>query len=113
MGGGPSGVELAGTLGDTLSKWYTQMGGNPQDIRIVLLEKGAELLQDDINEHVRETALQALPRRVVPIELRFEHTVTAVEPDCIRFKYKNQADSSPASGWLAATQSHDPRLSST
>ena len=30
MGGGPSGVELASTLGDLLPKWYVDMGRQPQ-----------------------------------------------------------------------------------
>lgn len=108
MGGGPSGVELAATLGDLLPKWYAQLGGNPNDIRIILFEKDTDLLQGDINHYVRDTARVALSQRTVPTEFRFGHTVTAVEPDCVHFQYNGEGDRLPTATmiWTAGIAPH-------
>ena len=108
MGSGPSGVELAGTLGDLLPKWYAQYGGNPEEIRIVLFEQDTDLLRGDINNYVRDTARTALKRRTVPVEMRFGHTVTAVEPNCIHFEHQNQSGSLPTTTmvWTAGVAPH-------
>ncbi|WP_286194027.1 hypothetical protein [Scytonema millei] len=37
LGAGCSGVELAATLADLLPDWYAQIGGNKQEIRVVIL----------------------------------------------------------------------------
>jgi NADH dehydrogenase len=79
MGGGPSGVELAGTLGDLLPKWYADMGGDPKEIRLILFEQLPDLLRGDINKPVRDTARKALRQRTVPVDMKLEHRVTANE----------------------------------
>jgi NADH dehydrogenase len=106
MGAGPSGVEMAATLGDLLPNWYRELGGNPQDIRIVLLEKMPELLRGDINNDVRDTARKSLEQG--GIDLRFEHTVTGVYPDRIEFKYNDQVDAIPTATviWTAGICTH-------
>jgi NADH dehydrogenase len=108
MGGGPAGVELAGTLGDLLPNWYAELGGDPREIRLLLLEKETEILQEDINSHVREIARNSLKERSVPVELCFEHTVTAVEPDQIIYKYDQQTETLPAATfvWTAGVCCH-------
>lgn len=109
MGGGPSGVELAGTLADLLPKWYIQLGGNPDELRIVLFEQRADLLDGDINAPVRDTARTALQERcTLPVELRFEHTVKAVEPDCVRFEHCAQTETLPTTTmiWTAGVAPH-------
>ncbi len=108
MGGGPSGVELAGTLGDLLPKWYADLGGDPREIRLILFEQLPDLLQGDINNPVRDTAREALRQRTVPVDVKLEHTVTAVEPDCVRFKHNDQADTLPTATmiWTAGVTTH-------
>lgn len=108
MGGGPAGVELAGTLGDLLPKWYAQLGGDLREIRIVLLEQLPDLLREDINDRVRDTVRESLQQRTVPVELRFEHTVTAVYGDRIAFKHKDRQDTLPTNTiiWTAGVTTH-------
>jgi len=108
MGGGPSGVELASTLGDLLPKWYVDMGGNPREIRLVLFEQLPDLLRGNINNPVRDTAREALRQRTVPVDVKLEHTVTSVEPDCVRFKHNDRADTLPTATmlWTAGVTTH-------
>ncbi|MBD2306227.1 hypothetical protein H6G17_11950 [Chroococcidiopsis sp. FACHB-1243] len=47
LGDGRSGVELAATLADLLPDWYAQIGGNKQEIRVVILQRGKEILKGD------------------------------------------------------------------
>lgn len=108
MGAGPSGIELAGTLGDLLPLWYAKLGGDPQEIRIVLLEQMSEILRGDINNRVRDIARESLSQRTVPVELRLEHTVTAVQPDRIEFKHGEEVDTIPSQTvvWTAGVTTH-------
>jgi NADH dehydrogenase len=108
MGAGPSGIELAGTLGDLLPLWYAKLGGDPQEIRIVLLEQMSEILRGDINNRVRDIARESLSQRTVPVDLRLEHTVTAVHPDRIEFKHGEEVDTIPTQTlvWTAGVTTH-------
>ncbi len=45
IGGGPTGVELSATLADLLPNWYQERGGDPQEVRVVLLPNSAHNLQ--------------------------------------------------------------------
>lgn len=47
LGDGRSGVELAATLADLLPDWYAQISGNKQEIRVVILQRGKEILKGD------------------------------------------------------------------
>ncbi|MFP4298950.1 MAG: NAD(P)/FAD-dependent oxidoreductase [Spirulinaceae cyanobacterium] len=100
MGGGPAGVELAGTLGDLLPNWYADLGGDPQDLRLLLFEKDTEILQEDINAQVRDIARKSLQQRTLPVELCFEHRVTEVKRDRIVYQYQDQTHTLPQATFL-------------
>jgi NADH dehydrogenase FAD-containing subunit len=90
IGAGPSGVELSTTLADLLPEWYGQLGGDIQEIRIVLVDHNDEILKGDINAHLQETALQALKSCTVPVELLLGVSVEAVDRDCLRYCAKDR-----------------------
>lgn len=90
IGAGPAGIELAATLADLLPLWYEQLGGDPQEIRVLLLNRSAQILRDEINNHVRQIAVSALQHRAVPVELCFQCEVTAVGPDWVQYTHEGQ-----------------------
>lgn len=108
IGAGPSGVEMAGTLADLLPHWYEALGGNPQEIRVVLLNHGKEILEGDINSHLREIAEQELKKRAVPVEFIFGAEATAIRPDAVEYKRDEQTETLPASTivWTTGTNTH-------
>lgn len=108
VGAGPSGLELASTLADWLPGRYRQLGGDGSEIRIVLLHRGSEILQGDMNYNLRWTVHQSLPRRVVPIELEVETQVIAVRPDGLTLNVRGTSEDLPAATciWTAGTQAH-------
>ena len=105
IGAGPSGIELAATLADLLPDWYAQLGGNSEEIRVVLIHRGKEILQGDMNSRLRSTAQTALEKRTVPVELLMESEVTAVHANFVEFKRHTQPDVLPAATivWTAGT----------
>jgi NADH dehydrogenase FAD-containing subunit len=86
IGAGPSGVEIAATLADLLPHWYEALGGNPREIRVILLSHGNEILQGDINSHVRSTAQIELSKRDVPVEFILGASATAIRPQEVEYK---------------------------
>lgn len=108
IGAGPTGVELAATLADLLPNWYAQLGGNAQEIRVVLINRGTEILKGDINRHFREIAQNALQQRTVPVELLMEVEVSAVHANQVEFKRNHQPEALQAATivWTAGTQTH-------
>jgi NADH dehydrogenase len=88
VGAGPSGVEMAATLADLLPEWYAKLSGDYEEIRLVLVNHGREILSGDINSHLQETALNALNNRTLPIELLLGVKVTAVRPDSLEYRAK-------------------------
>ncbi|MGQ4650436.1 FAD-dependent oxidoreductase [Lyngbya aestuarii] len=108
IGAGPSGVEMAGTLADLLPRWYEALGGNPQEVRVVLLNHGQEILQGDINNALREVAEQELRKRVVPVEFLMEAEATAIRHDAVEYQRHNQQQTLPASTviWTTGTNTH-------
>jgi len=109
VGAGPAGVELAATLGDLLPKWYSGLGGDPEDIRLVVLELSSNMLVGDINDLVREVAKKALQERTVPVDLRFERKVTRVGGDEVEFKDKSdKVETLPAATtiWTGGVKTH-------
>ena len=106
-GAGPSGVEMAATLADLLPSWYVRLAGNIRDIRIVLVNHGEEILSGDVNAHLQETALEALKKRTVPVELLLGVKVTAVDADSLKYqaKDKDQIQTLPTKTtiWTAGT----------
>lgn len=85
VGAGHSGVETAATLADLLPHWYTSLGGDIEDIRIVPMDFVTEILpKDDIQ--LRETAQEALKNRTVPVELLLGAKVAAVDSDSVQYQ---------------------------
>ena len=109
IGAGASGVEMAGTLADLLPQWYQALGGDPQEVRVVLVNHGTEILEGDINSRLRDTAQTSLQhRRTVPVEFRFGAKVTAIRPNLIEYQHENQLQTLAASTivWTAGTNTH-------
>ena len=108
IGAGPSGVEMAGTLADLLPHWYEALGGNPQEIRVVLLNHGKEILSGDINSHLREIAEQELKKRAVPVEFLFGAEATTIRPEGIEYKRDGKPETLLASTiiWTTGTNTH-------
>ncbi|PSO96368.1 MAG: NAD(P)/FAD-dependent oxidoreductase [Cyanobacteria bacterium QS_9_48_30] len=108
VGAGPNGVEMAGTLGDLLPKWYENLGGNQEEIRVVLLNHGPNILKGDINQSLREAAGQELQKRTVPVELVMEAEATAVRPNELEYKRHDQTETLPTATviWTAGTHPH-------
>jgi NADH dehydrogenase FAD-containing subunit len=105
VGGGASGVEMAGTLGDLLPNWYAAMGGNPEEVRVVLLNHGEQILENDINSHLREIAKDALQKRTVPVELIVQAKATAIRSNEVEYQRGGQAEILPTSTviWTTGT----------
>lgn len=108
IGGGPTGVELAATLADLLPPWYEAMGGQPQDIRVVLVNRGPEILKGDINDPLRDTAHEELQHRAVKVEILTEAQATAIRPDSLDYKQGDKVETLPAATimWTAGTSTH-------
>ena len=108
IGGGPSGVEMAATLADLLPHWYEALGGNPQEVRVVLINHGSEILEGDINSHLRETAEQELQKRAVPVELIAGAEATAISRDSVEYKRDGKSEILSASTaiWTSGTATH-------
>ncbi len=108
IGAGPSGVEMASTLADLLPHWYEALGGNPQEIRVVLLNHGKNILEGDINNHLREIAEQELKKRAVPVEFIFGAEATAIRPEAVEYKRDGKPETLLASTviWTTGTNTH-------
>jgi NADH dehydrogenase FAD-containing subunit len=108
VGAGPTGVELAGTLADLVPHWYAKQGGNPQEVRVILLSRGAEILKGDINDPLREKAKVGLQKRAVAVELTTNATVTAVHPEKVEYEQNDETKQIPAYStfWTAGTATH-------
>lgn len=90
VGGGPTGIEMAGTLGDLLGNWYEKLGQTAQEIRILIINRPQQLLQGDINFHLREAVHQAFEHSPLTIELILGASVTKVTPCSLEYQQNNQ-----------------------
>ncbi|MEH2236839.1 NAD(P)/FAD-dependent oxidoreductase [Nostoc sp.] len=108
VGGGSSGVEMAATLADFLPHWYEVLGGNSGEIRIVLLNHGKEILNDDINNPLRPIAEKELQKRRIPIEILTGAKVTTIHPNAIEYKHNEQIKTlaTHTAIWTAGTSVH-------
>jgi demethylphylloquinone reductase len=108
VGAGPAGVELACTLADILPVWYDQLGGDYDDLRIVLVNRSGEILKGDINSRLQKTAQHALAERTVPVELLLNTAVAAIQPDGIAYSQQGNPNFLAAAtiAWTAGTASH-------
>ncbi len=107
VGGGPSGVEMVATLADFLPQWYAELGGNAEEIRVLLVNHG-ELLEGDVNSQLRTAAKQALQERTVPVEVIIGAKVTAIHPDRLEYQRNDQTEILGAGTivWTAGTNTH-------
>ncbi len=99
---------MAGTLADLLPNWYKALGGNPQEVRVVLINHGEQILEGDINSHLREIAEDELQKRAVPVELILRAKATAIRPDAVNYDRDGKQETLPASTaiWTAGTTTH-------
>lgn len=107
VGAGPSGVEMAATLADLLPQWYEKLGGDFEDIRIVLVNHGREILKGDANSHLQDTALNALKNRTIPVKLLLGAGVTKVKSDRLKYQLKDESETktlqTKTTVWTAGT----------
>jgi demethylphylloquinone reductase len=83
IGAGPAGIELACTLGDLLPLWYADLGGDIDEVRVVLINRSRDLLKGDVNSRLRGSVQRALRQRGV--ELLFDANVQAIHPHGVEF----------------------------
>lgn len=91
VGAGPAGVEMALTLADLLPQWYAQLGGNIQEIRIVIINRSQEILKGDINSHLQATAHKAMKKRAIAVELESSAAVKAVLPQWVEYEQNGES----------------------
>lgn len=108
VGAGPSGVELAATLADLLPQWYSQWGGNCLEISLVLLNRGEEILQGDINSQLQAAAQTALREKTVSVELLLNASVSKVNPQQLEYQRQGQTHILRAATiiWTAGSKTH-------
>ncbi len=106
IGGGPSGIEIACTVAELLPDWYKSLGGNPEEIRVVMLNHGKEILEGDVNNILRPTAEQELKKRQVELILGAE--ATAIRPDAVEYKQNDKQEKLLAATtiWTTGTNTH-------
>jgi demethylphylloquinone reductase len=90
VGAGPTGVELAATLADWLPAWYAELGGNSQEVHVVLMNRSQEILSGDVNTRLNQTAHTALKQRTIPVELLMNAPVTALHPGEVEYRHNGQ-----------------------
>lgn len=108
VGAGASGVELSATLADLLPAWYEEIGGNGEDIRIVLLQRGSTILDGNISNSIRDAAKISLSKRNTPVELQLNATVTEITADSLVYRRDDQSCSLLADTvvWTAGSATH-------
>lgn len=108
IGAGPSGVELAATLADLLPEWSDSLDVEPNNIRIVIIQRGDEILKGTDSEQLRATAENALKDRKVAVELQLEATVEAVIPTHVQYRQHGESKQLAASTivWTAGNATH-------
>jgi demethylphylloquinone reductase len=102
MGAGCTGIELAATLADLLPNWYALLGGDITDLRVVVIQRGKEILKGH-SDSIRETTQTALQERNVAVELMLETEVIEVRPDTVVLKRNNQIEQLSAATMIWTT----------
>ncbi|MGD1919368.1 MAG: NAD(P)/FAD-dependent oxidoreductase [Pleurocapsa sp.] len=95
VGAGASGVELAATLADLLPIWYKDLGGNIEEIRIILINRSSEILKSSNqskngSNSIQDTAIKALNNRTIPVEFLFGASVTQVCKNSLEYNQNEQ-----------------------
>ena len=91
MGGGCTGIELAATLADLLPNWYAALGGDITDLRVVVIQRGQQILKGH-RDKLRQTAQTALQERNVAVELLLETEVVEVRPNTVILQRNNHSE---------------------
>ena len=81
---------MAATLADVLPRWYALLGGNPKEIKIVLINHATEILAGDANALLQKDALEALNKRTIPVELKLGIGVKSVTKEAVGYQKKMQ-----------------------
>ncbi|GAB4285152.1 MAG: hypothetical protein Kow0067_07720 [Coriobacteriia bacterium] len=81
VGGGATGVEIVGTLGQMLPKRMRGFGLDPSDLRVVLVEGRPDILYD-LPQSLRDKAKRRLAK--LGVELRLGSMVSAVEDGLLK-----------------------------
>jgi demethylphylloquinone reductase len=102
MGAGCTGIELAATLADLLPNWYTLLGGDITDLRVVLMQRGKEILKSN-SDSLRQTVQTALHERNIAVDLMLETEVIEVRPNMVVLKQNNQIEELPAATMIWTT----------
>ena len=89
LGAGCTGVELSATLADLLPDWYSPLGGDIADIRIVVIQRGKQILKGD-SDRLRQTAQEALQNRTISVEVMLETAVIEIRPNVVVLKRNDQ-----------------------
>lgn len=108
VGGGASGIETAATLADLLPTWYAPFG-KTEDIRIVILQRGAKILKESAaTDRLRETAQLALQQRTASVEVLLGSEVKAVHPAVVEFERNGQREQLAAATviWTTGNATH-------
>lgn len=108
VGAGASGVELAATLADLLPIWYEELGGDAEEINIILLNRSQEILKGssnskDTKNSIHDTAIDALKNRNIPVEFLFGASVTQVYNDRVEYQKEDRTETLAAAtiAWTA------------
>ena len=91
VGAGATGVELAATLADVLPQWYLKLGGKFEQLRLILINRGEQIL-DSASDRLRQAAQTALSQRPVKVQLELNASVTAVRHQQVEFERDNQRE---------------------
>jgi len=107
VGGGPTGVEMTATLADLVPQWYEALGGEPSEVSVTLVSHG-EILEGDVNSHLRDTAKEGLRERAVPVEILLGAKVTSIRPNALEYERNSQSETLEAGTiiWTAGTSTH-------
>ncbi|WP_017651561.1 NAD(P)/FAD-dependent oxidoreductase [Fortiea contorta] len=108
IGAGPAGIELACTLADLLPIWYDELGGDANEIRVILVNRSREILKGDVNSHLRCTVQRACKNRVIPVDFLFDAAVTKIESDSVEYRQNEQTKvfRTGTIAWTAGTAPH-------
>jgi NADH:ubiquinone reductase (H+-translocating) len=104
IGGGPTGVELAGAISElarrVLARDFRLI--NPRSARVILVEAGPRLLAA-FTEDTSAYALRSLQQ--LDVEVRLNTKVTGIEPDCVRLG--EERIETRTAVWAAGVQASD------
>ena len=85
VGAGATGVELAATLADVLPQWYVKQGGAFEQLRLILINRGEQIL-DSASNRLRQAAKAAFFKLPVKVQLELNASVTAVRHQQVEFE---------------------------